>query len=136
VVADDRRLVPAGEPEGSQPERDATGALEVLAPRVGLPDSQVFLADGDLVRPALGVGADELRKRVQPRLNRGHRSSSSLHANPLSGCRFENSLTLGGERVGGIVRIASRPVKANCRYDEDLRRSASTQRGASSWRSD
>src|SRR5207244_10322038 len=38
--------------------------------------------------------------------------------------------TLGGERVAGIVRKASGGVKTNCRYDEDLRRSASTHRGA------
>ena len=127
VVADDRRLVPAGEPEGSQPERDATGALEVLAPRVGLPDAEVLLADGDPVRPPLGVGADELRERVESGLDRGHRSSSSLHAS-LVGSRTENSRIAGGRASGESVRKATGRVKQIGRYDGDLRRAASTRR--------
>ena len=65
VVADDGRLVAAREAQRGQTEGDATRALLVVAPGVGLPDAEVLLADGDLVRPPLGVGADELRERVE-----------------------------------------------------------------------
>src|SRR5439155_5898617 len=123
VVADDRGLVAALETERGEAERDTPGPGEVLVPGVRLPDAEVLLTDGDAGGPALGVGAEELREGI-------HRSSSSLHTSRCLAAASRNSLTLGGERVGGSVRKTSGCVKTNSRYDEDLRRSASTQRAA------
>ena len=46
----------------AQPESDALNVVGVLAPRVGLPDAEFLLADGDAaVAPAPGLAEQELR---------------------------------------------------------------------------
>src|SRR5262249_60745824 len=65
VAAEDARLVAAREAEGGGTERDASSALVVLPPGVGLPDAVVLLADRDLIGQALGVAPDELRERIR-----------------------------------------------------------------------
>ena len=64
VVADDGDAVAAREAEGGQAERDETRLLEVLRPRIRLPDPEILFPDGDLAPEAARVVPNELRERV------------------------------------------------------------------------
>src|SRR5262245_17300412 len=64
VVADDRRLVSAAEPERRQAQRDQPRLLEVLPPGVRLPDPILLLADGDLVGKPFDVATDQFGERI------------------------------------------------------------------------
>src|SRR5262249_7891798 len=67
------------------------------APRVGLPDPEVLLADGDPVRHALGVGADELGEGVE------------------SGVEIHHERSLAVTRVPGRARCGpGRSPRAGC----------------------
>jgi len=72
VVADDCDAVAAREAERGQAERDQSRLLEVLRPRVRLPDPQVLLADRHLVGQAPSVVTDELGKRIALGIERRH----------------------------------------------------------------
>ena len=69
VVADDRDLVAPGESERRQPESDPSRPLEGVLPGGRLPDPVVLFADGDGARRAFGVPTDELRERVELRVD-------------------------------------------------------------------
>jgi hypothetical protein len=73
VVTDDGDLVAATEAEGREAKRDEAALLVVVAPRVGLPDAVVLLANGDVLRPRPRVVADEPREGLR------HVASGALH---------------------------------------------------------
>src|SRR5947199_23327 len=65
VVADDGDLVTAAEAEAGEAEGDAPHVLDVILPRMCLPDPELLLADGHGRSEALGIVERELREGVE-----------------------------------------------------------------------
>src|ERR1700682_5101260 len=64
VVADDGELVSAAGAETGEAERDAPHVVEVVLPRMRLPDSELLLSDGHGRTETLGIIERELRKGI------------------------------------------------------------------------
>ena len=65
VVADDGDLVTAAEAEAGEAEGDAPHVLDVILPRMCLPDPELLLADGHGRSEALGIVERELREGAE-----------------------------------------------------------------------
>ena len=48
------------QPHGSQSQPEMPGPLVVILPGIGLPDTEVFLTQGQGIRPLFGVGPQHL----------------------------------------------------------------------------
>ena len=113
VVADDRDPIAAREAEGGEAERDVTRLLEILRPRVRLPDPEVFLADRNLIGETPRVVPNELRKRVALALERRRAGALcdwlQIASATRQGYRLEGGQTGGASLAKRAVGVKKLP---------------------------